>query len=258
MKTQKCISILSLAVPGLFFGTSEALALPLPDLAGFAVLGASTESQPPGFAGDVADGHSDTVRAIAAINASPASSGPVDPMNGAQQGVGSVVRELAKTLRTSTRDSHDIAQVSPWAVGQASRPATVSAPVFCNDVSTPNNPLTVATVMGIVAYPLVGWPVQPTDCVPGDRIAGELTEDLAQALVQANLPLDPVVNTNNPEGEASAWPIQSSTPDIETAPAAFPMALVGDELAATLPEPATLALLAIGLAGIGCKRKSAA
>jgi hypothetical protein len=183
MKTQKCISILSLAVPGLLFGTSEALALPLPEL---------------------------------------------------------------------------IARVNPWAMVQADRPATAFAPVFCNGVSTPNNSQTVASVIGIVANPFVGWSVEPTNCSPGDRMAGELTEDLAQVLVQASLPLDPVLNTNNPESEASAWPTQSSAPDIETGPAAVPLALVGDELAASLPEPATLALLAIGLAGIGFKRKPAA
>jgi len=49
MKTQKCISIFSLAVTGLLIGASQALASPLldSDLASFTVLGGSSESHVP-------------------------------------------------------------------------------------------------------------------------------------------------------------------------------------------------------------------
>src|SRR6188474_1268184 len=82
MKTQKRIPILSLAVTGFCIGASQSFASPLldSDLASYTVLGASSESHAPKISGEGTSGHSESVQAIAAINASPASAGLADPV----------------------------------------------------------------------------------------------------------------------------------------------------------------------------------
>ena len=100
MKTQKCISNLSLAVTSLFFGASQSFASPLldSDLASYTVLGASSESHAPKITGEGTGGHAESVQAIAAINASPARGGSADPVKGSQRGVGADVMQLAQAL----------------------------------------------------------------------------------------------------------------------------------------------------------------
>lgn len=285
MKTQKCISIFSLTVTSLLIGASQALASPLldSDLASFTVLGASSERYIPKNSGEGSDGRFDSVKAIAAINASP-SAGMANPMTGSQQGVGAAVMQLAQALhlagnpgrealplpssinefgpdtgkppRSPTRDNRDLVRKYLCALAQANMPVATFDRELCDDISTPNELQNAATTPEIAVNPSLDHP--PPSSNRADSDTGKLIEDLQRALLLATLPVALGPNSDRVGGVSTGLPIQSSSPDLATDFAAFPSALVIDELAATVPEPATLALLALGLAGLGAKRKRTA
>lgn len=280
----------SLAATGLLVGASPALASPLldSDLASYTALGGSSGSYAPKISGEGAGGRSETVLAIAAINASPARAGLANPMNESQQGVGAAVMQLAQTLhpagiinpgreaparhvsinepatgtgnlpRLPPPDKVNNARRYLCAMAQANLPAVAFDPDLCNNISMPDDSRTVATTPGIAVNPSLDQLPPPTNHAVRDQDNGVLPKDLQQALLLAALPDDLGSNSDSPGDETTGLPLQSSAPEIATAFAALPSALVIDELAATAPEPATLALLALGLAGIGCKRKRTA
>jgi len=281
MKTQKCLSILSLAASGLLIGASQALASPLldSDLASYTVLGSSSESSIPRSAGESALGGSGTVQAIVALNASVASTGLANPTTESQRGVGAAVMQLAQSLHSAgiripgrealarlsssnelaaetgspTRDNRDSARRYLCAMARSQLPGTAidpEAPDLCDDIPTSNDFPSVAATTGNGVNPAL---IQSS--TPGNRNTGALAEDLQQALLLASLPVDLESNPDGAGGQSTGKSILSSSPDIATTFAAFPSALVLDELAVTLPEPAVLALLVLGLAGIGYSRK---
>lgn len=283
MKTQKCISIFSLTVTGLLMGASQALASPLldSDLASFTVLGASSERYIPTNSGEGSDRRSDSVKAIAAINASPASAGIA--VTGSQHGVGAAVMQLAQALhlagnpgrelmarpssinelgaetgkppRSPTRDNRDLVRNYLCAMVQANMPGATLDRELCDDISTPNDFQIGPTTPEIAVNPAFDPPPPSSKRADSDRDTGELSDDLQRALLLAVLPVDLGPSSDRVGGVATGLPVQSSSPDLATDFAAFPSALAIDELAATVPEPATLALLALGLAGLGAKRK---
>ena len=222
MKTQKCISILSMTLTGLLFGSSQTLASPLidPDLATSAARGTSTASHFPKILQETAGSHSDRVQAIVAINASVASAGSANPVTGSERGVGTTVRQLARALHST-------------GIGNPGEEA-------------------------LVRYSSRNEPAAETGNQPNlsnrdrqNRDTGVLTEDLQQSLLLAALPVDLGLDSGSSLGESADWLIQPASPVIAAA-------FVNLELENTIPEPATLLLLTLGLAGMGYSRNRTA
>jgi hypothetical protein len=229
MKTQKCISILSMTLTGLLFGSSQTLASPLidPDLANFAARGASTASHLPKTLQETAGSHSDRVQAIAAINASLASAGSANPVTGSERGVGTTVRQLARALHSTVIDDSGEEVLVRYSSRTEPAAETGNQPNFSNRDRQ-------------------------------DRDTGVLTEDLQQSLLLAALPVDLGADSDSSLGESADWLMQPASPASAAAFATFPSAFVNVELENTIPEPATLLLLTLGLAGMGYSRKRTA
>lgn len=261
MKTQKCISILSLAVSGLLIGSSQALASPLldSDLASFTVLGASSERYIPNIGVEGAGGRMARVQAISAMNASPESTGVAKPINTTPQGVGAAVMQLAQALHSvgmdipgmarrsasqepvakavaetailpqaPSSDKRELARRYLCAMAEANKPVAAFDADLCKDISKDSllTPGRMADSSWDSKIPAVS-----------NRNTDQIVEVRQQTLLQATLPVDVDLKS-----------------DIATSLAAFP----SDELAVALPEPETLGLMALGLAGIGFSRKRTA
>jgi len=277
MKNQRYFSLLSLAMTGILYGGTQAFASPLldSDLASFTVLGAAMMSKTPtdAIGGNAGEWSSGGANAIAGgLNASPGVAAVGQEMGEGAGQAGISVAQLARARLTTAIDhpesSTPAAQVphpdldkfihnpggNDFSAGPANRSAhparddrKIAWKDFCSNAQA--NPGAVTSDQGNIS----------TICA--DILSGNGGLDVAAASgATTNAVFRPTTllidgGSNNGSGELQGAQGGVNSPDNAIATAFLPFALVNDNSGSNLPEPAMLALLAVGFVGLEFSRR---